>query len=386
MSVRIGAALALGGAPTDAAADAARWSRDALGEPADVALVFAAGAHLLDPRATLAAVNDTLEPGALVGCGAGGVLGGRREIEAGTAIAIWAAALDGGAATPFHSFAIDADDDAIAVAGLPDLSGAAAALLLPDPASYPTDLILRELGHRAPGVPVLGGLSSGASPSGGPVLFCGEEAHVEGAVGLRLDGVDVLPCVSQGATPLGPELTVTTASGNVIEELAGRPALTTLRETIAALDAAERAALARGLLLGLVVDGGKPEYVQGDFLVRGLTGADPERGSVAVAAAVRPGQVVRLHARDAESADRDLREALALRRDALAGQEPAGALVFTCTGRGRGMFGHPDHDAEVVGDALDDVPTAGFFAAGEIGPVGPASFLHGFTATVAVFA
>jgi small ligand-binding sensory domain FIST len=101
---------------------------------------------------------------------------------------------------------------------------------------------------------------------------------------------------------------------------------------------------------------------------------------------VRAGQVVRLHARDADSADRDLHEALGLRRAALGGVSPAGALVFSCNGRGRGMFGFPDHDAETIGDELLDVPTAGFFAAGEIGPVGGESFVHTFTATVAVFA
>jgi small ligand-binding sensory domain FIST len=106
---------------------------------------------------------------------------------------------------------------------------------------------------------------------------------------------------------------------------------------------------------------------------------------VSVGATVRPGTVVRLHARDAGSADRDLREALGLRREALGGQAPAGALVFTCNGRGRGLFGTPDHDAEALDRELAGAPVAGFFAAGEIGPVGGASFLHGFTATVAVF-
>jgi small ligand-binding sensory domain FIST len=141
-----------------------------------------------------------------------------------------------------------------------------------------------------------------------------------------------------------------------------------------------------GLLMGIVVDVNKPEYVQGDFLVRGLVGADPETGQVAVAADVRPGQVVRLHARDAASADRDLREALGIRMRALGGRTPAGALVFSCNGRGRGLFGCPDHDAEAVAEELAGAPAAGFFAAGEIGPVGGESFLHGFTATVAVFA
>jgi small ligand-binding sensory domain FIST len=119
--------------------------------------------------------------------------------------------------------------------------------------------------------------------------------------------------------------------------------------------------------------------------VRGLIGVDPEVGSVAVGAPVRPGQVVRLHARDAASADRDLRDALELRRVALGGRPPAGSLVFTCNGRGRGMFGVADHDALALRDAFGSAPAAGFFAAGEIGPVGGEPFLHSFTATVAVF-
>jgi small ligand-binding sensory domain FIST len=180
-------------------------------------------------------------------------------------------------------------------------------------------------------------------------------------------------------------MTVTAAEGHVIAELAGRPAIQTLRDVIYELPTAERELISHGLLLGVVVDGDKPDYLHGDFLVRGLVGADADEGSIAVGTDVRPGQVVRLHARDAESADRDLREALGLRRTALGGAAPAGALVFTCNGRGRSMFGVPDHDAEAIGDELDDAPSAGFFAAGEIGPVGGSSFLHGFTATVAVF-
>ena len=172
----------------------------------------------------------------------------------------------------------------------------------------------------------------------------------------------------------------------MIVELAGRPALDKLRETIEALPAKDLALVQGGLLMGIVVDSNKPEYLQGDFLVRGLVGADPETGRVAVAADVRPGQVVRLHARDAVSADRDLREALGDRMRALGGRPPAGALLFSCNGRGRGLFGHSDHDAETLDDELGGAPAAGFFASGEIGPVGGETFLHGFTATVAVFA
>jgi small ligand-binding sensory domain FIST len=235
-------------------------------------------------------------------------------------------------------------------------------------------------------MPLLGGLASGRTIEDETVLFIGGEVVSEGAVGVRLDGVEVLPMVSQGATPLGPELTITAGEGHVIAELAGKPALEKLRETIEALPPEDLRLVQGGLLVGIVVDSNKPEYLQGDFLVRGLVGADPATGQVAVAADVHPGQVLRLHARDAESADRDLREALSIRMTALGGRPPAGALVFACNGRGRSMFGRAGHDAEAVDDALAGAPSAGFFAAGEIGPVGGGYFLHSFTATIAVFA
>jgi small ligand-binding sensory domain FIST len=199
-----------------------------------------------------------------------------------------------------------------------------------------------------------------------------------------LRGVDVHPCVSQGATPVGPEMMVTAGEANVIHELASKPALVRLREAISELGAEERVMAANGLLLGIVIDPNQPEYERGDFLVRGILGVDQETGAVTVGEHVHVGQVVRLHVRDGRSADADLRRVLDRELSALAAP-PAGALVFTCNGRGRGMFGQPDHDAAALDAAFGGAPAAGFFCAGEIGPVGPRNFLHGFTATVAVF-
>jgi small ligand-binding sensory domain FIST len=385
VSVRIGCGLSTGPDPRVAAIEAGTQARAALGgASADVALLFCAGNHLAAPEATIEGVEEALAAPTLVGCGAGGVLGDGREIESGTAVAVWAAALDGGTATAFHAEAIETPEG-VGVTGLAEIQDAGAAVLLPDPYSFPTDAVLAELARRSPGVPILGGLSSARTPDGGAALFIGSSVVGSGAVGVRFDGVEVLPCVSQGAAPVGPELTVTSADGNVIHELAGRPALERLRDAIEELTAAERGMVAHGLLLGVVIDGGKPEYRQGDFLVRALLGADPEDGTIAVGAPITPGTVVRMHARDARSADRDLRESLGLRVEALGGAAPAGALVFTCNGRGRSMFGVPDHDAAALDEVLAGAPAAGFFAAGEIGPVGGDPFLHGFTATVAVF-
>jgi small ligand-binding sensory domain FIST len=385
--VHVGAAVCSDPDPHAAAAEAAGIAAAALGDRhADLALVFASGAHLSAPEATVAGVQEAIGPEALVGCGAGGVLGAGRELESGTAVAVWTASLDGEAEViPFHA-AVEGEPGEERIDGLPLVADADGVIMLADPYTFPADAVLAELARAAPGVPVVGGLASGRSGEGGAALVCDDRVCDDGAVGVVLRGVEMLPCVSQGAAPMGPELTITAAEGNVIESLAGRPALTTIERVIGGLSPRERALVASGLLIGIVIDGGKPEYEQGDFLVRGVLGAEEETGAVAVGAAVHPGQVVRLHARDAASADADLRRELRVRADALGGAGPAGALVFSCNGRGRTMFGTADHDAAMVAQELGGAPSAGFFAAGEIGPVGGRSFLHGFTATVAVFA
>jgi small ligand-binding sensory domain FIST len=386
VSVRIGCGLSTDADPRAGAVQAARQARAPLGdERVDLALVFASGHHLAAPEATLEGVCETLTPGQLVGCGAGGVLADGHEVERGTAVAVWAAALDGGGA---EAFAVTAErgDDGVAIGSLPPLDGAQGVLLLPDPLAFPADLLLRTLAQRAPGVPVLGGIASARTHEGSPALFLGDAVVDAGAVGVRLSGVELLPCVSQGAAPVGPELTITAAGDGVIEQLAGRPALLALREAVEELDPDERATLDSPPLLGIGIDPGRADYAQGDFLVRTLTGADPASGSVAVGAPVAAGQVVQLHARDADSADRDLHDALALRAVALGEQPAAGALMFSCNGRGHAMFAVDDHDASTAAQELAGAPVAGFFAAGEIGPVGGASFLHGYTATLAVFA
>jgi small ligand-binding sensory domain FIST len=385
MSARIACGLSIAADPHAGVIEAAaKVAAELPGASIDLAVVFASGAHLAAPEATLEGVHDELSPDVLIGCGAGGVVGTGREIEGGTAVAVWAASFDDGVVSTFHAEVTEVEDG-LAVAGIPDLRGAAGAILLPDPYSFPTDAVLSELHERAPGVPVLGGVSSARTLRGQAALFLGEEVVSGGAVGVRFDGIELLPCVSQGATPIGPELTITAGEGRIIHELAGRPALAALRGVIEELGDAEREILAEGMLLGVVVEQGQPDYLHGDFLVRSVLGGDPANGTIAIGAPIAPGQVVRVHARDASSADRDLHEALGLRRQALGTDAAAGALMFTCNGRGRGMFGISDHDAAALAEELGPIPMAGFFAAGEIGPVGGESFLHGFTATVAVF-
>jgi small ligand-binding sensory domain FIST len=375
-----------------AAAEAADRARAGLSGGCDLCLVFASGPHLPMAKWLLSEVQERLEPRNLIGCGAGGTLAQGREIEEGPGVVVWAASLPGAEVSTMHLSA-ERDGEGFRLLGLPaalagtgteDAAGPGEAIIpLCDPFSFPSELLLEALERARPRAPVLGGLAS-ASFAGGTVLLRDGDVHSDGAVAAVLSGVEVLPCVSQGAIPVGAEMAITAAEGNVIAELAGKPAMVRLGEVIAALPERERELAAAGVLLGIVIDENRPSYERGDFLVRPIIGADRESGSLVTGERVRVGQTVRLHVRDAASADEDLREALRAQAQALGDQGAAGALLFTCNGRGSNMFEVPDHDAAALEDSLG-APAAGFFCAGEIGPVGGRNFLHGFTATMAVF-
>jgi small ligand-binding sensory domain FIST len=220
--------------------------------------------------------------------------------------------------------------------------------------------------------------SAGFGPGSNRVIVDGE-LRDRGAVGVLL-GPDqaVTTIVSQGCRPIGDPFTVTRAERNVIYEIGGRRALTRLEDVLGTLDEVELAMAREGLHIGRVIDEHKTSFERGDFLVRNVLGGDRDVGALAVGDDVTIGDIVQFQVRDATSADEDLRLLLD-------GHTASGALVFTCNGRGRRLFGRPDHDAQVVSASIDSDAVAGMFCAGEIGPVGPRSFLHGFTASVALF-
>ena len=384
MAIEVAVGLSESFDAVEAFSDAAEEAAAKLGDaPCDLCLVFAGAPHLGHGKWILSVVHERLEPRHLIGCGAGGLVGAGREIEEGPAAVVWAASMPG-AKISTHHFEVQQEDEGFRVLDLPDAADLGDAMIvLADPYSFATEALLGSLEEISPGMPVLGGLAS-ASAVGSASLFREGEVLNGGAVACSLSGISILPCVSQGAAPVGPEMTITAAHANVIEELASKSAIERIEEAIAGLDLRERQLAASGLMLGIVIDENQPEYGRGDFLVRPIIGADSEAGTLAVGEQVRVGQTVRIHIRDGASADEDLRDALRAQAEALGGTRPAGALLFTCNGRGSHMFKVPDHDASAIEDALG-APAGGFFCAGEIGPVGGRNFLHGFTATMAVF-
>jgi len=255
-------------------------------------------------------------------------------------------------------------------------------VLLPDPFSFPADSFIRRLNEERPGIRVIGGMASGANGPGLHRLLLGAKALEGGAVGVAMTGpVEVRTVVSQGCRPIGSPFTVTRGEGNLIQELGGRPALERLRELIVGASPTDQALLVSGVQMGRVIDEHKLSFERGDFLIRSLIGVDEESGALAIGDQVEVGQTLQFHVRDAAAASEELDLLLA----PVAGWNPQGALLFSCNGRGRRFFHEPDHDAGRVAQATGDAPMAGFFAQGELGPVGGQNFLHGFTASMALF-
>jgi small ligand-binding sensory domain FIST len=324
------------------------------------------------------ALRELLHPQVLIGATAGGIVGGAHEVEQGPAVSVFAACLPDATLTPVE-LALEDTPDGAAVAGWPPgIDAPTTLVLLADPFSFPADGFLRRLNEDRPGLTVIGGMASAATNPGGNRLVLDDDVRRDGAVGVVLDGVDVTAVVSQGCRPVGQAFTVTRADRNLVIELGGQPALQRLQELAAAADEAERDLLRQGLSVGLVVDEHQADFARGDFLVRNVLGADPDGGAVAVGDHVEVGQTLQFQVRDGSAADEDLRALLGPHR-------AAGALLFTCNGRGSHLFGVPDHDAGMLAELLGPVPVAGAFCAGELGPIGGRNFLHGFTASVALF-
>lgn len=354
------------------------------GETPDLALVFASPHHAARYPELLARVVERSAPRALLGCTAEGVLATSVEVEDSPGVALWLARLPGVEIEPVRLRFERRGDDGF-VEGLGDLPGGAAALLLlADPFTFPANLLVEHLNHASPGVPVVGGMASGGQARGSTKLFFLGGVLDDGAVGAVLRGnVAIATVVSQGCRPIGTAHVVTAAEGNVVRELDGAPALRRLEETYAAASERDQLLMRRGVHVGVAVRRGV-ELGRGDFLVRNLVGADPETGALGITDVVEEGQIVQFHIRDADSARQDLRLLLDAER-LLESRRPAGALLFSCNGRGQRLFGEPHHDVSALERAFGKLPVAGFFCQGELGPVGGRNFLHGFTASVALF-
>jgi small ligand-binding sensory domain FIST len=381
--VRIGVGVSTAPDARKAAVEATEQARDELArEVPSLAVLLGSRSHTEQAGAILNVVQEMVEPPALIGCVAQAIVAGRHEYEDEPAVAVWLAS--GLAAETFQLDFIRTGSGGLLSGYRFDRTAHDLHLLLPDPYTFPSNLLVEHLNTELPETTVMGGVVSGGLGPGDTRLFRDRDVLTSGAVGVRLPRAQGVPIVSQGCRPIGNPYIVTGADGAVITELGGRPPLQRLQEIVEALAPDEQELVSHGLQIGIVVDEHLVAPGQGDFMIRGLLGADQSTGAIEIGDVVEVGATVQFQVRDAAGADKDLRLAVERAGAQLPGR-PAGALLFTCNGRGRRMFGVADHDASTIEDLLGGIPLAGFFAAGEIGPIAGRNALHGFTASMAVF-
>ena len=361
----------------------------------DLVLAFFCGYSHQSAAALAEALTTSIDARVMLGCTAESIIGQEVEIEHQTAVSVVAATLPGVELSPF---AISSDDwpeiisgtDVQAVRNRLNLSSDPKLfVLLADPVSSPIDEALEFFNNAFPGIPIIGGMASAANaggPSAKDVLFLKTDTVTVmngGAVGLAMAGaVEIDVIVSQGCRPVGQLFTITGAQQNMLLSLEDQPPLTLLQQLFEELPDSDRELIRNGVYIGRAIESDQEELGRGDFLIRGVMGADPERGFIAVGDFVNPGERVQFHLRDADTATEDL-EMLLLPQTLQ--DKPAGAFLFSCNGRGSRLYQHPNGDVSVVQNALGNVPLAGFFCAGEIGPVGGRNFLHGQTASLVIF-
>jgi small ligand-binding sensory domain FIST len=392
------------------------------GRKPDLVLVFASPHHVSSMARVSSVLGRRLSPGCMVGVTGEAVIGGYMELEGLAGLSVLAAVLPGVgvkgfAADDIHRIiARGGRDDEQDLAELSETTGVvrghAGTTLLPPlikarRVAWPEG---SETGGMGPGsgqsgrrAPIIGGIASAAQRPRGNALMLNDRVMNSGLVGVSLTGrVRIDAVVSQGCRAFGPNMVVTSASEGVIRTLGGRPALDVLQELIEAMPDQTRQLLSHGLMIGRVVDEYKDRFGPGDYLMRAVVGVSQGQKAVGIAETIPTGATVRFHLRDATTADADL--ALCMDAQALHGP-PAGMMLITCNGRGTRLFNSANHDATVVQKAFADsepgqerakggramhapagaLPLAGFFAAGEIGPVGDGVFVHGQTACVAAF-
>lgn len=361
-------------------------------EKPDLLLAFLSG---YGPEASLSFprhLSENFPFRLLIGCTAGGVIGGNEEVEGRPALSLTGALLPGVEARGFHVSPEGIPTEQAEAKSWQNCLRASPAeqphfIFLPDPFSFDVARFLRGTDRHFPDSNKIGGLASGAVQHGMNRLFLNQETYDSGLVGVSLWGnlaMDTL--VAQGCRPIGQAMFVTRCQQNLLQEIDGKAPSAILQSLYLDLEPRDQELFRQSLFLGLAMHENHREYRPGDFLIRNILGVDESGESLVVGASLREGQVVQFHLRDGRSSSEELNAMLIRHKtDHLRDSPPAGALLFSCLGRGSQLFGEANHDSRMFQRFEGPTPIGGFFCNGEIGPVHGRSYLHGYTSAFGIF-
>jgi small ligand-binding sensory domain FIST len=375
----------------------------------DLGIVFISSAFASEFSRLMPLLQEHLTVPVWIGCSGGGVvgvndLGQIQEVEDKAALSLSLASLPDVKVYPFHVDSNELPDLDSSPNQWSDLIGVAPQehphfILLSDPFSSGINDLLQGLDFAYPGSVKLGGLASVASISNSSGLFYNARLLQQGTVGVALSGnICLETIVSQGCRPIGKPYRVAEAERNVLLKVEEQGAdgigegvtqtpLEALQEIFQTLDPSDRELAQHSLFVGIAQSEFKQQLEAGDFLIRNLLGVDPRNGAIAIGDRVRLGQRVQFHLRDAKASASDLEtllEGYQLQNQVNESTLPIGALMFSCMGRGKGLYGQANFDSGLFSQYFQQVPLGGFFCGGEIGPVGGSTFLHGYTSVFAI--
>ena len=358
----------------------------------NLAFVFATPHHKQNYEDILLRFQKKFVPDAMLGCMGEGIIGDDKEIEREPAISLWLAKMPNVNIAPFHLHHVSTPDG-VSLVGWPDNMPISdekpTFIVLVEPFSIDSKYLLLQFQQEYPNAPIIGGMASGAFGNGQNKLFLNGDILDDGVIGVALTGdIQVETVVSQGCRPICKPFIITKADRDIVQDLGGKPALYRFQQVFDSLNNEDKSLVQKGAHLGLVIDEYKEQFGHGDFLVRNIMGADQNTGSLVITDFVRVGQTAQFMIRDDKTAHNDLITILNRKKEQFKVNEkliPKGSLIFSCNGRGKNLFPDPDHDVSSIRNVLGNIATAGFFAQGEIGPVGGLNFLHGFTASIAIF-
>lgn len=373
----------------DGLADWARRLRARLpAKEVSLGLVFLSSKFFPDAEQVLEILRVHAQIPLLAGCSGGGLVANAEEIEnaGGLVLALYSlpgAKLKGIHFTQEQVDAAEGENFWSVETGIApkDVNGWLAFI---DPFHLEPEGWLRSWNKNYAALPVYGGLASSSEPLA--QVYLDGKVYEDGGVAIAIGGdVALAGVISQGCTPIGEAWTLTRVEQNLIRHIGNRPAYEVLSDTVQKLSPEEQKKAQGNLHIGLVVNEYLEEFHRGDFLVRNLIGGDPNSGVLVVGTVPRMGQTIQFQRRDAASASEEMNEMLALEKTRLATTEIYGGCLFCCNGRGKNLFGRPSHDSELVQAHFGPTGLAGFFCNGELGPVGDKNFVHGFTASLALF-
>lgn len=371
-----------------------RWAEDLRGQLSaglvSLGLVFMTPKFFPHAKQVLEVLQVHARIPVLLGCSSGALIAGHEEIEKDAGIALALYSLPGAILNAVHFTQAQFEEASgpgywHMETGL-NAEQTSGWLAFVDPYNIDSEGWLRSWSEAYAPAPILGGLASGDPEDRLTQVYLNGDVFEEGGVALSVGGdVRLASVLSQGCTPIGDTWTLTRVNQNVIQQIGNQPAYKVLEETVRSLSAADQKKAQGNLLIGLVVNEYLEDFHRGDFLIRNLLDADPSSGAIAIGAMPRLGQTIQFQRRDADAANEDMVELLERAGKSFEGKPIYGACLCSCNGRGQGLFKKPNHDAATVQDHLGPMGLAGFFCNGEIGPIGEKNFLHGFTASLALF-